>query len=66
MASVLGCVTVRDCILFTDADIFQAVISLQGACAAQIVKREQYGMAMGLMMGVVSIAYVIFDLYICF
>lgn len=36
----------------------KAVISLQGPCAAQTVKREQYGFAMGFVMMFLSIAYV--------
>ncbi|KAH9204483.1 MFS monocarboxylate transporter-like protein [Leptodontidium sp. 2 PMI_412] len=33
-----------------------AVISLQGACAAQVAKPEQYGVAMGSVMGILSLA----------
>jgi len=33
-----------------------AIISLQGACVARVVKKEQFGTSVGILMGIVSIA----------
>jgi predicted MFS family arabinose efflux permease len=37
-------------------DFVQAVISLQGACAAKVAQPQQYGVAMGVVMSILSIA----------
>jgi hypothetical protein len=37
----------------------QAIISAQGACAAALLKPEQYGLGIGVLMAIWSIALVI-------